>query len=92
QRPGPPGSSADGDRLGAVETLTAPQTWHMDDPLGLITAIVEGAVRARALYLAQTEAARAAIDAAVKDGMERFPAVGGGYAVPMPAIIGSGTK
>ncbi|MHA1529956.1 MAG: class I SAM-dependent methyltransferase [Alphaproteobacteria bacterium] len=78
--------------FGAVETVVAPQTWHLDDPLGLITAIVEGTVRARALYLAQTQAVRAAIDAAVKDGMERFPATGGGYAVPMPAIIGSGTK
>ncbi len=75
-----------------VETLTAPQTLHMDDPLGLITAIVEGTVRARALYLAQADDARAAIDASVREGMARFPAVGHGYAVPMPAIIGSGAK
>ncbi len=76
----------------AVETLTAPQTWHMDDPLGVIIAIVEGAVRARALYLAQTDEARAAIDANVTAGMARFPAAGPGYAVPMPAIIGSGAR
>lgn len=76
----------------AVRTLVAPQTWQMDNPLGLITGIVEGAVRARALYLAQTEVARAAIDAAVTRGMERFRVSGHDYAVPMPAVIGSGAK
>jgi SAM-dependent methyltransferase len=76
----------------SVDTRVAPQTWHFNEALDLVTAIAEGTVRARALYLAQTDAVRAAIDADVVAGMDRFPGAGHGYAVPMPAIIGSGVK
>ncbi len=68
------------------------QTWEFDEPLGLVRAVMEGAVRARGLLLAQTDAARNAIDAAVSEGMDRFRSDKGGYRVPMPAVVGAGAK
>ncbi len=64
----------------------------MDEPLGIIRAVLEGAVRARGLLLAQTDAARTAIDAAVREGMDQYRSREGGYKVSMPAIVGAGTK
>lgn len=78
--------------FGAIETQHVAQSYHCDEPTGLTTLIVEGTIRARALYLAQTPEAREAIDAAIADRMARFPAPGHGFAVPMPAIVGSGSK
>lgn len=68
-----------------------PQHLRLAHPEELIARIGEGTVRTRALLLAQDEAARAAIAAAVSAAVARF-AANGGYAVPMPAIIGSGVK
>ncbi|HSF93719.1 MAG TPA: methyltransferase domain-containing protein [Thermohalobaculum sp.] len=79
-------------QFGDIETAAVPQSWHMDDPLGLVTGVVEGTIRARALYLAQTAEARKAIEAAVVAGMAAFPGVGNGFAVPMPAVVGSGAR
>ena len=75
-----------------VETMTAPQIWRVGGPSDMITALIEGTVRTRALYLAQTDSARATIEAALAEGISRFPKVEDGYAVPMPALIGWGSR
>lgn len=75
-----------------VETMTAPQIWRVRSPSDMITALIEGTVRTRALYLAQTDSAQAAVEAALAAGISRFPKVEEGYAVPMPAVIGWGSR
>ena len=70
---------------------TVAQTWELDQPSGMIQAVLEGAVRARALLLAQTVPARAAIEAAVEEGLAPFRSPEGRCRVPMPAIVGAGT-
>lgn len=68
------------------------QFWEWSDPLGIVHAVLEGAVRARALLLAQTQEARAAIDTAVAQGMQQYRTDSGVYRMPMPAIVGTGQK
>lgn len=68
------------------------QSWALETPLAMIQAILEGAVRARGLLLAQTDTARSAIEAAVKEGMKRYETSVGQYKVPMPAVVGAGMK
>ncbi len=68
------------------------QTWQLDEPLGVITAILEGGVRARGLLRAQTEDVRNAIFTAVTGGMQQYRSTDGVYRVPMPALVGSGRK
>lgn len=68
------------------------QTWNMNEPLEIIQAVMEGAVRARGLLLAQTDTARTAIEAAVREGMDQYRSNNGRYEVPMPAVVGAGTK
>ncbi len=67
------------------------QSWNLDEPLGIIRAVLEGAVRARALLLAQTDSAREAIESSVMEGMNQYSSDDGTYEVPMPAIVGAGT-
>lgn len=68
------------------------QFWELDDPMSLVNSFMEGAVRARGLLLAQNDAAREAVFAAIAAGMAQFESGDGGYRVPMPALIGSGTR
>jgi hypothetical protein len=75
-----------------VEVKLVEQGWEFGDPLGLVTALLEGAVRARALLRAQTEDARNAIATAVRDGMLQFGSSDRAYRVPMPALVGSGRR
>lgn len=84
-------AALEGTGLHDVGVTFVDQTWSMDEPLGIVRAVLEGAVRARALLLAQTERARAAIEAAVAEGMGQFRTAGGAYEVPMPALVGAGT-
>jgi SAM-dependent methyltransferase len=77
-------------RDAAVETVE--QTWEFTDPLGVITAILEGGVRARALLCAQTENVRNSIAATVVEEMRQYHSSDGVYRVPMPALVGSGRK
>jgi len=74
-----------------VEAMTAPQVWRVSSPADMFAALIEGTVRTRALCLAQTESARAAIEGALAEGISRFPQVEDGYAVPMPAVVGWGS-
>jgi hypothetical protein len=68
------------------------QVWDWQDPLGIVRAVLEGAVRARALLNAQSDAARQAIDDDVTEGMARWREPAGHYRIPMPAVVGSGAK
>ena len=74
----------------AVQTLD--QTWELTDSMGIITAVLEGGVRARGLLKAQTDAARQSIYDAVKHGMRQYASSDGLYRVPMPALVGAGKK
>jgi SAM-dependent methyltransferase len=74
-----------------ISVQSVDQSWTLDEPLGLIRAVLEGAVRARALLLAQTDSAREAIQISVMEGMSQYSSDDGSYEVPMPAIIGAGT-
>jgi SAM-dependent methyltransferase len=85
-------SALQGTGFREVTVQTIEQIWELDEPLGIINAIMEGAVRARGLLLAQTESARSAISKAVKEGMEQYRSSEGGYRVPMPALIGAGRR
>jgi SAM-dependent methyltransferase len=76
-------------RTGAREV---PQTWRLARTQEMIPAFLEGTVRTRALYSGQTEAAQAAIGKAVEEGLARFQARPGGYEVPMPALVGWGSR
>lgn len=75
-----------------VEATTVSQAWRFEHPTDLIDAILQGGVRVRALINAQEQSAFSAIKAAVEDGMSCLFRDGGGYSVPMPALVGSGRK
>ena len=75
-----------------IMTATIQQAWQLDDELGIVRAVMEGAVRARALLQSQSAEVQAAIDRTVAEGMQSFRAPDGGYRVPMPAILGAGRK
>ncbi len=68
------------------------QYWQFAGERGLIDGIMEGAVRARGLILAQAEEVRERIFAEIVAGMAPFASAGGGYRLPMPALVGSGCK
>ena len=74
-----------------IRVQSVDQSWSLDEPLGIIRAVLEGAVRARALLLAQTDSAREAIERSVSEQMSQFSSGDGTFEVPMPAIVGAGT-
>ena len=74
----------------AVEVIK--QNWELDNPLGIVAAILEGGVRARGLLLAQAEDVRNAISTDVSNGTQQYRSSDGVYRVPMPALVGSGRK
>ena len=71
---------------------TVDQFWELKDANGLITSIMEGAVRARALIMAQTDNIQEAISETVNAGMGAYSSTDGKYRVPMPALIGSAVQ
>lgn len=75
-----------------VAVHTVSPCWELAHPSDLIKAIEEGAVRARALLLAQTDEARRSIESAVEDSMSQFRSAGGVFEVPMPAVLGIASK
>jgi len=75
-----------------LETSLVPQAWRFAAPGDFLDAMLEGAVRAKALLEAQDASALAAIRSMVADGTARFPRGRDGYEVPMPALVGSGAK
>ncbi|QIG98968.1 MULTISPECIES: class I SAM-dependent methyltransferase [unclassified Bradyrhizobium] len=75
-----------------VAATTVVQTLLLKTATGLVNLVLQGGVRIRALLLAQDSAALSAINAAVAEGMDQLFRKGDRFQVPMPAILGSGTK
>jgi ubiquinone/menaquinone biosynthesis C-methylase UbiE len=73
----------------AIETVNA--TWSLDEPTEIVSALVEGTVRSRALLGAQSERQKDSIVGAIESAMERY-VTQAGYRVPMPMIVGRGSK
>ncbi|GMT41331.1 MAG: hypothetical protein IEMM0001_2066 [bacterium] len=71
---------------------TVAQFWELNEATELITSIMEGAVRARGLIIAQTATVKEAISNTVLAGMDVYKSSDGKYRVPMPALIGSAVK
>lgn len=78
--------------LTEVSTQTIDQTWHFGAAHELFEAMMSGTVRTAALLKAQTEAERKAIAAAIAQDIAAFAVPGGGYALPMPAVLSSARK
>ena len=76
----------------ATASTTVEQFWEMQQATDLVTAILEGSVRARGLILAQTNEVRQSIGAEVAAGMATYHSADEGYRLPMPAVVGSGRK
>jgi SAM-dependent methyltransferase len=75
-----------------LEVASVPQAWRFDAPGDFVEAMLAGAVRARALLEAQEPRALAAIRHVVARGTARYARVDGACHLPMPALVGSGTK
>ena len=69
-----------------------PQDWHVPSADRYIDAILTGTVRARAVLAAQSGAAAPGVRSYIADYLARFRAPSGELIVPMPAIIGSGSR
>lgn len=68
------------------------QDWHVQSADQIMQAVLKGAVRSRALLAAQNEAETMAIHGFFEKTLSELPRAGAGYCVPLPAILGSGTK
>lgn len=78
--------------LGEPVVTEVEQFWALEEPMSMVNSFMQGAVRARGLLLAQTDEVRQSVFDAIAHGMAQFESDYGGYRVPMPALIGSGTK
>ena len=74
-----------------AEATLFPQYWRLQSARQLLDAVHEGTVRTRAVLAAQTPDVIAKIAAYIEAGFDGVRS-DAGYNVPMPAIIGSGTK
>lgn len=68
------------------------QDWHIADADRYIESILTGTVRARAVLAAQSGDAAVGVRSYIADYLTRFRSSTGELVVPMPAIIGSGTR
>lgn len=75
-----------------IAISTVLQVWRFEAPGDFLDAIMQGAVRAKALLEAQDARALATIRAVVAQGAARFAHERDGYRIPMPALVGSGAK
>lgn len=75
-----------------ITISVVPQAWRFEAPGDFLDAIMQGAVRAKALLEAQEARALAMIRAVVAEGAARFARARDGCHVPMPALVGSGAK
>ena len=78
--------------LSEAGTRAVPQVWRLARAQDLIPALLEGTVRTSALFSRQAETTQAAIGRAVEGGLQRFRAGPAGYEVPMPALLGWGSR
>lgn len=75
-----------------IEAIAFDQTWHVKSASEVFDAIAHGTVRARALLEGQSESAMTGIRQWFEQTVDAMGSPGRGYDVPLPAIIGSGTK
>jgi SAM-dependent methyltransferase len=75
-----------------VQAAFVPQDWRVKSGDQIMQAVLKGAVRSRALLAAQSPAEAAAIRGFFQKTLDSLPKSGGDYLVPLPAILGSGTK
>jgi SAM-dependent methyltransferase len=75
-----------------ITIAAVPQAWRFEAPGDFLDAIMQGAVRAKALLDAQDARALATIRAVVAEGTARFAHERDGCHLPMPAFVGSGAK
>jgi len=80
--------------LGFADTAACSfrQEWDVADADRYIEAILSGTVRAASVLGAQTKPARIDVRDYIVESLKRFPTAAGGFAVPLPAIIGSGAR
>jgi SAM-dependent methyltransferase len=78
--------------FGDINVISVPQTYRLKSASEFLNAFTQGTVRNKALFLAQDEAARSAIAAALVSGMNSLFRGAEGFEVPMPALVGSGIK
>jgi ubiquinone/menaquinone biosynthesis C-methylase UbiE len=69
-----------------------PQFWRLKSARDLLDAVHEGTVRTRAVLAAQTPEVVAKITAYIDAGIAPVGSGDAGFDVPMPAIVGSGSK
>jgi SAM-dependent methyltransferase len=75
-----------------IEATRFAQDWHVQSGRHFLDAARDGTVRTRAVLAAQTHDVIAKIAAFFEAGLGAMRTGDGGFNVPMPAIIGSGTK
>jgi len=75
-----------------IKAASVPLARSIDRPAAFLEGVLQGAVRAKALLLAQSETTFSAIQAAIDQGIEKLFRSENGFRVPMPAIVGSGSK
>jgi SAM-dependent methyltransferase len=75
----------------AVDVRVLPLTWRLPSIDGVFEALSRGGVRTAALLRAQTPAALAAIQDAIRRGVQPY-ARGRAFVVPMPAVLASATR
>ncbi len=81
----------DGVGFKSTSTQQVKQSWVMKDPLGIFKGILEGAVRARGLILAQSDSVQKKIADDVASRMKGY-LEDEVYRIPTPALIGVGSK
>lgn len=75
-----------------ARAVPIPQIYRLRSAGEFLDAFTQGTVRNKALFLAQDQAARSAIAAAVVAGLNNLFRGKEGFEVPMPALVGSGVK
>ena len=78
--------------LSKVDTAFVDQRWHVNGSAQVLDAMNNGTVRARALLGAQSAAAAVKIRQFLEETLATMGNPGGGFDVPLPALIGSGMK
>jgi ubiquinone/menaquinone biosynthesis C-methylase UbiE len=78
--------------LTEVKAMFFDQKWRVRSADEVLGAVLKGAVRSRALLAAQTEAEMKAVRGFFEKTLAELPKNGPDSLVPLPAIIGSGTK
>jgi SAM-dependent methyltransferase len=74
-----------------IAARTLPLTWTVHDADDVFEAMTRGGVRTAAVLRAQTRAALDNIRLAIRESVEQY-ARGGGYEIPLPAMLAAGTK